>query len=40
MKMRRMATNGEGSEGPEGWNDMPMEDKNDGSGMDTETDLD
>ena len=31
---------GEGSEGPEGWNDMLMEDKNDGSGMDTKSDLD
>ena len=31
---------GEGSEGPEGWNDMLMEDENDGSGMDTKSDLD
>ena len=31
---------GEGSEGPEGWNDMLMEDENDDSGMDTESDLD
>jgi hypothetical protein len=31
---------GEGSEGPEGWNDMLMEDGSNGSGMDTESDLD
>jgi hypothetical protein len=31
---------GEGSEVAEGWNDMLMEDEDDGSGMDTESDLD
>ena len=30
----------EGSEGSEGRNDRLMEDKNDGSGMETESDLD